>query len=164
MSSPIGGLAAVAYLSYQAAKLESQGIEDIDEVEIVPFDGLDEADQEAWASAVAGVLGANKMLLVVTPVPQIAKVMKHVHDRAVSMNLVLPGASVVGPEWDAAVLAAFDAAHIVIPAEIESVERCGNHFLTTKGRHLYLPEKIKNGDRAVVAFMPLEEEPDEAPC
>ena len=165
--SPIDGLAALAYLALQAGRLDSAGVTDIENVElegveITPFEDLGAGEKSAWASVVVTILGANKMLLVPTPVPLMAEHAKAAHDRAVMVNLTLPGTR-VGPEWDAAVLAMIKAAHFVVPAEVAKVQRRGNQYLTLDGGELYLPEKIKDGDRVLLAFVPIDEEPDETP-
>ena len=165
VTSPIDGLSALAYLALQAARLDAKGVEGVESaemgVEITPFEDLSEGEREAWESVVVTILGANKMLLVPTPVPLMAEHAKFAHDRAVMVNLSLPGTR-VGPEWDAAVLAALDAAHFVIPAEIAKVQRRGNQYLSLDGSELYLPERIKDGDKVLIAFVPLDEEPDES--
>lgn len=165
VTSPIDGLSALAYLALQAARLDAKGVEDVEGaemgVEITPFEDLSDGERGAWESVVVTILGANKMLLVPTPVPLMAEHAKHAHDRAVMTNLTLPGTR-VGPEWDAAVLAALDAAHFVMPTEIAKVQRRGNQYLSLDGSELYLPEKIKDGDKVLIAFVPIDEEPDES--
>ena len=164
VTSPIDGLSALAYLALQAARLDAKGVENIEDVEmgeeIIPFEELGEGERSAWESVVVTVLGANKMLLVPTPIPLMAEHAKSAHDRAVMVNLTLPGTR-VGPEWDAAVLAALDAAHFVIPKEIAKVQRCGNQFLSLDGGGLYLPEKILDGDKVLISFVAIDEDPDE---
>ena len=164
VTSPIDGLSALAYLALQAGRLDAKGAGDVENaemgVEITPFEDLSEGEREAWTSVVATILGANKMLLVPTPVPLMAEHAKVAHDRAVMVNLSLPG-TLVGPEWDAAVLAMLDAAHFVVPKEIAMVERCGNQYLLLDGGGLYLPERILDGDKVLIAFVPIGEEPDE---
>jgi hypothetical protein len=166
VTSPIDGLSALAYLALQAARLDARGVENVESaemgVEITPFEDLSEGEREAWESVVVTILGANKMLLVPTPVPLMAEHAKHAHDRAVMVNLTLPGTR-VGPEWDAAVLAALDSAHFIVPTEVARVQRRGNQYLSLDGGELYLPERIKDGDKVLIAFVPIDEDPDETP-
>ena len=160
--SPLDGLAALAYLALQAGRLDAAGVVDLEGAEITPFEDLEESERDAWTSVVATILGSHKMLLVPTPVALMAEQAKVAHDRAIMVNLTLPD-TIVGPEWDAAVLAALDAAHLIVPTEVAKVKRMGNQYLTLDGGELFLPEKIKDGDPVLMPFIPIDEEPDETP-
>lgn len=160
--SPLDGLAALAYLALQAGRLDAAGVVDLEGAAITPFEDLVESERDAWTSVVATILGANKMLLVPTPVALMAEHAKRAHDRAVLMNLTLPD-TIVGPEWDAAVLAALDSAHFIVPTEVAKVQRRGDQYLTLSEGVPYLPRKFKEGDPVLMAFIPIDKEPDETP-
>ena len=161
-TSPLAGLAEVAYLSFKMAELEAGGVKDIENAKIVEFGDLAQTERDAWTSVAAGVLGTNKMLIVVTPVPIIAGAAKTAHDRAVMTNLTLPG-SIVGPEWDAAVLAAFGTAHVLVPMEIEKVKLTDSGLVRLADSSPWQPDRFKIGDVMVVAMIPVEQDGEQDP-